>query len=120
MHFLLGRIYFIVPLIQQHFKRFFHFFHSFPKELSTFSIQYYSIVIPISANKNTSRTHGSEGVGYGINSLVSFLVIGDDLTNIKLEEVFHTLMYIDIGLFVASLIAMFVEAMFILRKNSDV
>ena len=56
----------------------------------------------------------------GINSLVSFLVIGDDLTNIKLEEVFHTLMYIDIGLFVASLIAMFLEAMFILRKNSDV
>ena len=55
-----------------------------------------------------------------INSIVSFLVIGDDLTNIRLEEAFHTLMYIDIGLFAASLISMFVEAMFILRKNSDV
>ncbi len=55
-----------------------------------------------------------------LNTYVSFLVWGEDLTYLKLEEAFDTLVYIDIGLFIACLASMFVEAMYILRKNSDV
>lgn len=55
-----------------------------------------------------------------MSTYVNFIVMGDELTNIKLEEAFHTLRYIDLGLFVASVVSMFAEVLVILRKNSDV
>ena len=54
-----------------------------------------------------------------IRSFVSFLVLGENTSVEALEIIFDRFMYIDIGLFAASVIVMFVEAMFILRKTTD-
>ena len=55
----------------------------------------------------------------GLSMFVNFLLAGDDPTYEELEAAFNVFMYVDIGLFAASLVAMFAEALFILHKNSD-
>ncbi|MBR2176915.1 MAG: hypothetical protein IJ861_08220 [Clostridia bacterium] len=55
----------------------------------------------------------------GLSMFVNFLLVGDNPTYEELEAAFNVFMYVDIGLFTASLIAMFAEALFILHKNSD-
>lgn len=53
-----------------------------------------------------------------LNSFVRFAVIKDKPTYEDLESAFTILSCIDVGLFIASLVAMFIETMTILHKNS--
>lgn len=63
---------------------------------------------------------GSASAADGLSGIVNLLVIGQDMSYARLEEVFRTFEIIDMGLFVGALVSMFLEALYILRKNSDV
>lgn len=63
---------------------------------------------------------GSYSSADGASGFLNFLVLGSDLSYAKLEEVFTAFEITDISLFAASLVSMFLEALYILRKNSDV
>ncbi len=55
----------------------------------------------------------------GLRSFMSFLILGEQHSTEELESVFSRFKYIDIGLLVTSIVVMFIEALVILRKNSD-
>lgn len=55
-----------------------------------------------------------------MSDFIKFTVLKDNPNYDDLADSFRTFMYIDMGLFAGSLIAMFTEALVILRKNSDV
>lgn len=55
-----------------------------------------------------------------LTSFICFCVMNDTPSYDDLTSSFRAMMYIDMSLFAGSVISMFIEAMFILRKNSDV
>ncbi len=63
-------------------------------------------------------TISNNSVSDTLNGFVSFAVFKDTPNNEDLEFAFNTFKYTDIGLFVVSLVSMFVEALLILRQNS--
>lgn len=60
----------------------------------------------------------NSSVSDSLINFISFSVLKDNPTNEDLEFAFNTFKYTDIGLFAASLISMFTEALLILRQNS--
>ena len=58
-------------------------------------------------------------VSDSLNGFVCFSVLNHNPNYEDLEFAFNTFKYIDIGLFVLSLVCMFVEALIILRQNSE-
>lgn len=57
-------------------------------------------------------------VSDSLNTFVGFSIFKNKPNNEDLEFAFNTFKYTDIGLFIASLVSMFTEALLILRQNS--
>lgn len=60
----------------------------------------------------------NNSVSDSLSGFVNFSLLQNNPNNEDLEFAFNTFKYTDIGLFVVSLISMFVEALLILRQNS--
>ncbi len=60
------------------------------------------------------------GIAKSMNDFVCFSVVNKIPTYDDLSISFKTFMYIDMSLFVMAILSMFIESMYILRKNSDV
>lgn len=56
-------------------------------------------------------------VSNSLNDFVRFAIMSDNPTYDDLENAFTLFSYIDVGLFLATVIAMFTEAFYILRQN---
>lgn len=57
-------------------------------------------------------------VSNSLNDFVRFVIMNDNPTYDDLEKAFTLFSYIDVGLFLATVMVMFTEAFYILRHNS--